>query len=404
MNPGSVSTDASKAQIFTIGNLEDVGTFGKLFLNFVPLNSAGEPINLVFMEVQCIPNVGYPSDYTDNAGYISSNSFHNFTNANTARGRKGTVGIIGNFTLNSIDLTSQGLPFVTSEYESGSNEYATMTNQQTYYNFEVIKKDTENEYVEGAEFGLYSNLTDALLESETSDSNGKVSFNTKLKTLKENPWNDYDKYLYYVKEISAPDGYVLDTEKHYINTYYDRAADPNIFTKAELGIENETVIEDLFELDINITKYDTVHDENIEGIEFEVTKVNQVTNATESLGKITTDANGKANMTNLELGKLITEGENADTFTFKYIIEEVPTADNEYLYQDDTYLYREEIVIRKDMVVDNTVSKVSYDTEVPNTPKLVDLTINKVDDNNQKIEGAKFKIFPTNDVKWHGIR
>lgn len=74
--------------------------------------------------------------------------------------------------------------------------------------FELTKVNNNGMPVEGCEFGLYAEKdgVDILIGIYTTDRNGKIVVDDKL----DSGWS------YYFKEISAPDGYDLNTDKHYL--------------------------------------------------------------------------------------------------------------------------------------------------------------------------------------------
>ena len=122
---------------------------------------------------------------------------------------KTDVTIEAYFTLNS--TATPGTPVVnhsqltyTNNYYVGSNSDSNLEDEVRSYTFKfnVFKYDTsktENAALAGAKFGLYKEDGTTLIKEATSEEDGIVNFNILL-----------NKGTYYVKEITAPNGYRVD--------------------------------------------------------------------------------------------------------------------------------------------------------------------------------------------------
>lgn len=122
---------------------------------------------------------------------------------------KTDVTIEAYFTLNS--TATPGTPVVnhsqltyTNNYYVGSNSDSNLEDEVRSYTFKfnVFKYDTsktENAALAGAKFGLYKEDGTTLIKEATSEEDGIVNFNILL-----------NEGTYYVKEITAPNGYRVD--------------------------------------------------------------------------------------------------------------------------------------------------------------------------------------------------
>ena len=114
-----------------------------------------------------------------------------------------------------IHFVERGIDDGLWSYISSNSNNSTFVNIQRYFKFSIYKIDSEGNMsyyrtpVGGARYGLYDSKL-GLLETTTSTAYGYIVFNSKLTFDLKNP------NRYYIKELSAPDGYVLDTSKYYI--------------------------------------------------------------------------------------------------------------------------------------------------------------------------------------------
>src|SRR5699024_3847365 len=126
----------------------------------------------------------------------------------------------------------------------GKTSTQTVTDQRVDAAIHLVKEDAEtgskaqgDAALAGAVYGLYAreNIVhpdgktgilyqkDALVATLTTDQNGKASV--------------HDLYLgkYYLREITAPEGYLLDTLEHDIDCNYEGASVPTVERTAVLG-------------------------------------------------------------------------------------------------------------------------------------------------------------------------
>ena len=124
----------------------------------------------------------------------------------------------------------------------------------------LTKKDSStNDVLSGAKYGLY-NSAKKLLKTAVTDDNGKAKFDYDLL-----PNTDY-----YIKEITAPDGYVLDDEYYLVNRANSVASDLDNFQNAKLSDYNYFVTDKPFTLKLELNKYDVLNDIKIEGVTFDI--------------------------------------------------------------------------------------------------------------------------------------
>lgn len=383
------SADISQAYVFSTGynysGTETCDYFGQVFLNLLPLTSLGTAKEIVFIEVNGASGYGYD----ENAG--ASNNLSTLTDVSS---RRNICGILLNDTGKSFTVTD----YANKKYVIGAGKYypvtanklennklhsqGEITNKLVNYSLVLAKKDsTTNEVLAGATYGLY-NSSKKLLKTAVTGNDGKAKFDYNLL-----PNNDY-----YVKEISAPDGYALDNEYHLVNRANAQTNDTDNFQNAKLSDYNYTANDKPFTLKIELNKYDIVNNISIAGIVFDV-KLNG-----KNVGTITTDKKGYASIGNLSLGKL-----NGENFTNIYTITE--RASDKYLMLDENGELSRSIQVKTTLsdIEDNTNPVITYTADIPNTLQLVDLTVNKVDEFGNKIKGVSFNIVPTKDVIINGI-
>lgn len=154
-----------------------------------------------------------------------------------------------------------------------------------------LNADGTNIKLEGAEFGLYQHVIlrdsvtnikyyedDVLIDTATSDANGLAKF--ELQTAYTSTLQ-FDSY-YFVKELKAPVGYLLNDTEQTVVYEYGSQFDPAVVIN--LTAENE-----IMKAPITVYKQDVETDEYLAGATFEIKNANGVV-----VDTITTDSEGKA--------------------------------------------------------------------------------------------------------------
>lgn len=224
-----------------------------------------------------------------------------------------------------------------------------------------VKKSKEGTTtpIAGATFGLYKKSDNSLLSSKTTNSSGKLTF----------PDQDYDNY--YVKEISAPEGYILNTTVWNV-TKADFTKDIALTLKELPVTEKEQTVQ------ISVYKKESTKKTAIPGA---VLGLFKGTNTTPIETK-TTNSSGKVTFSKLAY---------TDVKNNNYYIKEI-TAPNGYVKVDD------EIPITiNDFTpgLENTVTN----KELLEPKKYIVVKIHKMrsDNTSVPIPGAKFTLYRTSD-------
>ena len=378
------TTDMSKAYVFSTGyNYSGSDTcdyFGEIFLNLLPLDSSNNTQEIFFIEVNGYKGYGYDEN-------LDTSKAYNLSSLGTASNKRSIKGLVKNDTGKDISVTGGSAKYVVGNgkyYPICANKLesnrlhsdAEIVNQLTSYELVLTKKDDADTKLSGAKYGLY-NSSKKLLKTGVTGADGKLKFDYDLL-----PNTDY-----YVKEITAPAGYVLDDSYYKINRSNSVVNDPDTFSNAKLTDYGYEVKDKTFELKIEVNKYDVINDVKVEGIVFDVTLNGR------SVGTMTTNADGYACIEHLPLGKL-----NGKTFENVYVITE--KKNDKYIMIDEDGEVSRSITITTttDDIESNTNPVITYTCDVPNTLQTVDLTVHKVDEAGNPIKGATFDIYPTADV------
>src|SRR5690625_3735846 len=170
-------------------------------------------------------------------------------------------------------------------YKSGDDKQSfsyEVLNFEPVFAIELFKTDDENNALADAEFTLFDS-EDNEIASRTTNEDGKIIFE-----------NLENAGTYYVQETKAPAGYVLDETKHSV-TIGDKEPEP-----VEISVNNTP------RGAVLLTKVDIDTDETLEGVEFELQKLNEETNEYETVEidePLITDENGRIETSNtLEAG------------------------------------------------------------------------------------------------------
>ncbi|EAD5509162.1 hypothetical protein EPK55_13575 [Listeria monocytogenes] len=140
----------------------------------------------------------------------------------------------------------------------------------------LVKTDENKNVLKGAVFGLYDSAN-KLIQKATTNDKGEISF-TKI------PFANG----YYVKEISAPTGYVGNDKKHIVN-----------ITTAN-QVVNLTAVNEKITAGLVIEKMDEDTKEPLQNIKFGIYKEDG-----SLVGEVVTNASGKAYINNLAFGKYV---------------------------------------------------------------------------------------------------
>ena len=389
-NTDYTSTDISKAYVFTPGYQYDESSdttcdyFGKVYLNFDTINVNNKKANSIFfIEISHADNYGYNTDDLTNkiTQPISSLFLQNTSSASSGLVLNSSEVSIGGYKL----AANTVYPYAIAAVSGTSRQaYGDIVNEALNYSLKIVKNDIDNNGLAGAEFSLYKGRlsadnieTAAPLETVVSDENGNVDFTTPLK-----PGTAYTYY-----EVSAPSGYVRDTETHTFNV--SASSKGTSFVSSDLSDKEETVTNDYHELDLELHKQDAINDIPVKDISFEIYLNGKL------IDTITTDENGIAAKNGLSLGKL-----NTDTNTFEnvYTIKEVSDSDYKMVDSNGKIIDSFDIAVSGDNIVDDSTKTVAYTATVNNYLATVDLSIYKKDNLDDPIEGVKFDIRPTSDI------
>mgnify|MGYP005764873963 CR=1 FL=1 len=270
---------------------------------------------------------------------------------------------IKNVELNdNIKLIGSSIPQSSSQYEFNCavklQSYSSATLRpptNIFYSVVVNKTDDEDKPLKGVTIAMYSDKDEScLLGVGVSDENGKCIISVKNYLVK-----DYDKL--YIKEITAPEGYLLNQEWFEFNKS-DGNKDDAVVTienkKAESGKEGKFVV----------YKYDEDTKIPLEGAEFALFDSNDDTKEPIKTG--ITNVRGLLTFDGLEENK-------------EYFLKEI-TAPKGYLIIDE---YKEPKSIGKAI-------KEGREIQVANSIKPVTFTVIKQGSNNQiLLSGAEFELY-----------
>ena len=379
------TTDLSKAYVFSTGSnysgCDTCDHFGQLFFDLVPLDSSGNAKELVFIEINGAKGYGYDES-------LEASKAYSLSTLKDSINKRNICGLLRNDTGKSYALTDENgkkyilgagnLYPISSNKPNGSGE---IVNQHVNYSLVLTKKDSStNDVLSGAKYGLY-NSAKKLLKTAVTDDNGKAKFDYDLL-----PNTDY-----YIKEITAPDGYVLDDEYYLVNRANSVASDLDNFQNAKLSDYNYFVTDKPFTLKLELNKYDVLNDIKIEGVTFDISLNGKVVKG------VTTDKNGYAEVSGLALGKL-----NGETFENVYTVTE--RENDRYIMLDENGELSRSFTVTTTLadIDDNTNPVITYTADIPNTLQLVDLKVHKVDEFGNPIKGVAFDIVPTQAIAFNG--
>ena len=250
-------------------------------------------------------------------------------------------------------------------------------NYKRVFPLNVVKKDSvTGAPVQNAKYGLYNKETNEKLDEGVTDENGSITFENLA----------VDK-TYYVKEIQAPDNYVLDTKSYDVK--FTGSLDGLELTQRVLDVQKLEIKETPKLADLNIEKKDDLGN-IVANVTFDVTTNQNIVYNNKSYNKgavvttLTTDENGKANVKGLPLGEYTVKE------TGKY---------NPYVVSNE-----EQTVTFNGADVAATVQYVSKTLEFTNYIQKGKLTIKKVAtfDNTKTLAGAEFTVTAAEDFVVNG--
>ena len=231
----------------------------------------------------------------------------------------------------------------------------------------IHKMNDSKQGVEGAVYGLYSDsAATALVSKLTTDSNGKGVFEFEAKVNQ----------TYYIKEITAPTGYVLDT------TIY-----PVTPTEKNTTVEN-AVIQDVYEEIVKgkLQILKTSEDNEVKDIWFKVTS---------TLGydsNFVTDSDGFTPVIeNLPIYEPATQGK---TKLVEYTITELG-----YQNSDGTYTLPFKYNTPKSVTVTLDSSDTVKTVSIANTLKKGSVTLYKQDYNGKALAGSQWELYKSDGTK-----
>lgn len=194
--------------------------------------------------------------------------------------------------------------------------------------------------IQGTVFEIYDK-DGKVVEKMTTDANGIATS------------SELSKGTYTYKEVSAPDGYIMDTETR-------------TFSISEtVSVVRETITNEKIVGKLQLSKIGNDNEKPLPGAEFEVYDSNK-----KAVAKLITDKNGKA--TSVDLGK--------GTYTFKET--KAP-----YGYDMDTKEYLFKIETQNEVIEQIVIDEKIYGV----------LKIEKVDENDKKVADVKFQILDENN-------
>lgn len=216
----------------------------------------------------------------------------------------------------------------------------------------VIKKvDNDGNPIADVIFELYNKAGNILLETLITDSNGEA------KTIKTYKYHATSGIEYMLKEISAPEGYIINLE------YAAGKIIKFMGSSKVIEIENAKVRQA-----VELTKLDSTDNSPLEGVKFELRKkdTDDQYKVVSGYASLTTDSSGK-----LYIGDLLQPGQ--------YQLIEIEAKENYWLDDTPTSFT---ITANQTSVITRTV----YNT------KLGDIIIKKIDESGASLGGAVFTL------------
>ncbi|MCD8095165.1 MAG: Cys-Gln thioester bond-forming surface protein, partial [Ruminococcus sp.] len=431
-NPDYLTTDISEASVFTVGHTYTVNSdgsidygdhFGEIFIDGAMLNSKGAVPEMIFIEVEHAD--GYGLTNVDMSTSYELDEFNDI--ADTAAERRQFVGsVVTGYDSNYENLAQPAVATVIVNNEGVSEGVEPLLNYSMPMELRIKKTDADTEEpIEGAIYGLYSTKSTSskyLLESATTNSNGVATFSYKL------TYNN----TYYVREISSPSGYTLDTTWYEVtdSTLTSEHISKSIFLNIDEFSSALTkityVTDEPYKLQIQIDKEDDENDIAIEGAVFaiitnqdltseETAKIviggSGLTSGSSNLDKsaankaysegdviayLTTDSKGYAEINGLPLGEY---DDDKDEFAYSYTIQETEVPEP-YVIDEETYEVSG--ISESDISIAQTsrwnMALCSFTYNAVNYPETVKVTVTKTGYDDEPVEGVVFDVYAAEDI------
>lgn len=392
----NVTTDFNQAYQFTPGYLSTANYFGKVRINGLPVDSNGNTVSLLFIEVDGVHGYGY-NDNLSEADAVEMSNLVTYTNTDF----NNFSGLIKGVAFGASDASSIK-PAVVVGGDGRSNS-GDLVNQAYHFKAKVRKFDADTDKpLAGAIIGLYATNDESAepLAVVTTSSDGYGYFSLPLVCDRQ----------YYIHEIQAPAGYALSTKWATVSINPGTSIPEYTFVSSLVGETSTDVMNESYKLDLSIVKTDSVYNTPINGAEFnivtnqdlsakETAKIadsnyaNKAYSAGDVVGKVITDKDGKANYYGLPLG-----GATGSDFNYTYKVVEV-SVPSPYVLDTKEYEISAKLTdISADLTATKQIPLAGVSAGIINDIQTVNVKIHKVDNEKNNISGVVFSIYANEDI------